>query len=252
MRYCFALFLSLFLSSNLLANNFSQKKIIKIEKSADNFEVIDLNQNVVNPNQQKALFDSSTLIEKKSQISKDKDIDFAIVLTFRKNFGYFLDDFRVSDKEFSTLFAKNLIQNLKFNLVNSAANGIYQSPKTLSYFSPKDAELINVSPFLKQEKDKAKMYAKFTDYVVVVNLQDFYINITNYFITTSRKGMANINFKIISTSNGKILAAKNAELNFTLKDQDAKQNYQDIVNQMPKMLSDVIGNEIKKLKLAMN
>ncbi|EKB7881664.1 hypothetical protein OOY30_000069 [Campylobacter jejuni] len=251
MRYCFILFLSLVLSSNLLANNFSQKKVIKIEKSADSFEVIDLNQNVANPNlnQQKALFDSSTLIEKKSQITKDKDIDFAIVLTSRKNFGYFLDGFRVSDKEFSTLFAKNLIQSLKLNWVNSAANGIYQSPKTLSYFSPKDAKLINVSPFLTQEKDKPKMYAKFTDYVVVVNLQDFYVNITNYFITTSKEGVASVNFKIISTSNGKILAAKNAELNLTLKDQDAKQNYQDIINQMPKMLADVIKNQIFHLKL---
>ncbi|HEF3528237.1 TPA: hypothetical protein R9119_000905, partial [Campylobacter jejuni] len=57
------------------------------------------------------------------------------------------------------------------------------------------------------------------------------------------------NFKIISTSNGKILAAKNAKLNLILKDQDTKQNYQDIVNQMPKMLASVIDNEIKKLKI---
>ena len=64
MRYCFILFLSLVLNSNLLANNFSQKKVIKIEKSADSFEVIDLNQNVSNPNlnQQKELFDRSNLI----------------------------------------------------------------------------------------------------------------------------------------------------------------------------------------------
>ncbi|EOH5765996.1 hypothetical protein ACL9V4_001646, partial [Campylobacter jejuni] len=117
------------------------------------------------------------------------------------------------------------------------------------YFSPKDAKLINVSPFLTQEKDKAKMYAKFTDYVVVVNLQDFYVNITNYFITTSKEGVASVNFKIISTSNGKILVAKNAKLNLTLKNQDAKQNYQDIVNQMPKMLADVIKNQIFHLKL---
>ncbi len=39
-------------------------------------------------------------------------------------------------------------------------------------------------------------------------LQDFYVNITNYFITTSKEGVANVNFKIISTSNGKILVAK--------------------------------------------
>ncbi|ELD0249311.1 hypothetical protein QW000_001318, partial [Campylobacter jejuni] len=55
--------------------------------------------------------------------------------------------------------------------------------------------------------------------------------------------------KIISTSNGKILAAKNAKLNLILKDQDTKQNYQDIVNQMPKMLASVIDNEIKKIKI---
>ncbi|MGM8991714.1 hypothetical protein ACTFES_01900, partial [Campylobacter jejuni] len=54
---------------------------------------------------------------------------------------------------------------------------------------------------------------------------------------------------IISTSNGKILAAKNAKLNLILKDQDAKQNYQDIINQMPKMLADVIKNQIFHLKL---
>ncbi|MGI7234241.1 hypothetical protein ACNGBC_08810, partial [Campylobacter jejuni] len=90
---------------------------------------------------------------------------------------------------------------------------------------------------------------KFTDYVVVVNLQDFYVNITNYFIITSKEGVANVNFKIISTSNGKILVAKNAKLNLTLKNQDAKQNYQDIINQMPKMLADVIKNQIFHLKL---
>lgn len=47
----------------------------------------------------------------------------------------------------------------------------------------------------------------------------------------------------------KILVAKNAKLNLTLKNQDAKQNYQDIINQMPKMLADVIKNQIFHLKL---
>lgn len=120
-------------------------------------------------------------------------------------------------RNFLHYLLKNLIQSLKLNWVNSAANGIYQSPKTLSYFSPKDAKLINVSPFLTQEKDKAKMYAKFTDYVVVVNLQDFYVNITNYFITTSKEGVANVNFKIISTSNGKNSCSKKCKIKFDIK-----------------------------------
>ncbi len=83
-------------------------------------------------------------------------------------------------------------------------------------------------------------------------MQDFYVNITNYFITTSKEGVANVNFKIISTSNGKNSCSKKCRIKLTLKNQDAKQNYQDIVNQMPKMLASVIDNEIKKLKLTIN
>jgi len=249
MRYF--LFLVLFLSS-ILANDFSQKKLIKMDKNTDSFELIDLNQNVSNLNQQEALFDSSTLIEKKPQMSRDKDIDFAIVLSFRENFGYFLEGFRVNAKEFSTLFAKGLIGDLKLNWVNSTANAIYQSPQTLSRFSPKDARMINVSPFLKQERDKAKAYAKFTDCVVIINLQDFYVSITNYLITSTKEAVASVNFKIISTSNGQILVAKNAKLTLALKSQNAKQNYQAIQEQMPKMLAGVINNELRKLKLSAN
>ncbi|EAH5484376.1 hypothetical protein EBL07_00295 [Campylobacter coli] len=250
MKIFLILCISILFNSSLFANNFSQKKIIKLEQQ-ENFEIIDLQQNVMQQNldQQKGIFDSSSLASKKESIRKDQDIDFAIVMSFRQNFGYFLDGFRVSAKEFSTLFSKNLVDDLKLNFVNSAANGVYQDSRTLTRFSPKDSKLLNVSAFLKKEKDKSKIYAKFTDYLVVVNLDDFYVNITNYFVTITKNAVANINFKVVSTSNGKILTSKNVRLNFALHAEDPRINYQELVNQMPNMLAEVINKDLGRLNL---
>lgn len=149
--------MSILLNSSLFANNFSQKKIIKLEQQ-ESFEIIDLQQNVEKQNldQQKGIFDSSSLMSKKESIRKDNDVDFAIAMSFRQNFGYALDGFNISAKEISTLFAKNLVDNLRLNFVNSAANGVYQDLRTLARFSPKDSKLLNVSPFLKKKKTKVK------------------------------------------------------------------------------------------------
>lgn len=250
MKIFLILCISILFNSSLFANNFSQKKIIKLEQQ-ENFEIIDLQQNVMQQNldQQKGIFDSSSLVSKKESIRKDQDIDFAIVMSFRQNFGYFLDGFRVNAKEFSTLFSKNLVDDLKLNFINSAANGVYHDSRTLTRFSPKDSKLLNVSLFLKKEKDKSKIYAKFTDYLVVVNLDDFYVNITNYFVTITKNAVANINFKVVSTSNGKILTSKNVRLNFALHAEDPRINYQELVNQMPNMLAEVINKELGRLNL---
>ncbi|MBK2000943.1 hypothetical protein JG678_05780 [Campylobacter sp. 2018MI35] len=247
MKLLFVLFISLFLNSSLFASNLSQKKIIKLKPSEDNFELIDLGQNVINSNldDQKAVFDSSSLIEKKPILVKDKDKDFAIVLSFRKNFGYLSDGVSVDAKEFSTLFSKRLINDLKLNFANSIANNLYQNSKILSRFSPKDAKMINVSPFLMHEKNK--IYTKSIDYLIVINLDDFYVITTNYFITLTKDAVAKINFKIISLDNGKILKAKNVKLNFALNVKNLSKNYQNVIDEMPKMLSEVIDKEVKTL-----
>ncbi|MBZ7961663.1 hypothetical protein [Campylobacter molothri] len=247
MKLLFVLFISLFLNSNLFASNLSQKKIIKLKSSEDNFELIDLGQNVINSNldDQKAVFDSSSLIEKKPILVKDKDKDFAIVLSFRKNFGYLSDGVSVDAKEFSTLFSKRLINDLKLNFANSIANNLYQNSKILSRFSPKDAKMINVSPFLMHEKNK--IYTKSIDYLIVINLDDFYVITTNYFITLTKDAVAKINFKIISLDNGKILKAKNVKLNFALDVKNLSKNYQNVIDEMPKMLSEVIDKEVNTL-----
>ncbi|MBZ7930330.1 hypothetical protein H2256_06685 [Campylobacter sp. RM9929] len=247
MKLLFVLFISLFLNSNLFASNLSQKKIIKLKPSEDNFELIDLGQNVINSNldDQKAVFDSSSLIEKKPILVKDKDKDFAIVLSFRKNFGYLSDGVSVDAKEFSTLFSKRLINDLKLNFANSIANNLYQNSKILSRFSPKDAKMINISPFLMHEKNK--IYTKSIDYLIVINLDDFYVITTNYFITLTKDAVAKINFKIISLDNGKILKAKNVKLNFALDVKNLSKNYQNVIDEMPKMLSEVIDKEVNTL-----
>ncbi|MFB1646555.1 hypothetical protein [Campylobacter molothri] len=247
MKLLFVLFISLFLNSSLFASNLSQKKIIKLKPSEDNFELIDLGQNVINSNldDQKAVFDSSSLIEKKPILVKDKDKDFAIVLSFRKNFGYLSDGVSVDAKEFSTLFSKRLINDLKLNFANSIANNLYQNSKILSRFSPKDAKMIHVSPFLMHEKNK--IYTKSIDYLIVINLDDFYVITTNYFITLTKDAVAKINFKIISLDNGKILKAKNVKLNFALDVKNLSKNYQNVIDEMPKMLSEVIDKEVNTL-----
>lgn len=84
---------------------------------------------------------------------------------------------------------------------------------------------------------------------MVVNLDDFYVNITNYFVAITKNAVANINFKVVSTSNGKILTSKNVRLNFALHTQDPRVNYQELVNQMPNMLAEVINKELEKLNL---
>ncbi|HBK1682863.1 TPA: hypothetical protein LGB35_000285, partial [Campylobacter coli] len=99
MKIFLILFMSILLNSSLFANNFSQKKIIKLEQQ-ESFEIIDLQQNVEKQNldQQKGIFDSSSLMSKKESIRKDNDVDFAIAMSFRQNFGYALDGFNISAK----------------------------------------------------------------------------------------------------------------------------------------------------------
>ncbi|TKX31131.1 hypothetical protein [Campylobacter estrildidarum] len=246
MKFFIIICLSIFLSSNLFSNDFAQKKIVKIQQNEDDFKLIDLQQNVINSNldEQEALFDSSTLIEKKPSIIKDKDKDFAIVLSFRQNFGYFSDGIKVDAKDFSTEFSKKLINDLSLNFTNSAANGLYQSSDVLLKFSPKDSKFVNVAPFLKQELDKNKIYSKFIDYLIIVNLDDFYVITTNYFIAVTKNAIAKVNFKIISLDKGRVIVAKNARLSLALDAKDSKKNYQNVSEQMPKMLSKIINKEL--------
>ncbi|EPB3789257.1 hypothetical protein ACRGNJ_001442 [Campylobacter upsaliensis] len=243
------LFLILFIFANLLQAEFSQKQIIKMEKE-ESFELIDLNQDTTKQHidEQKAVFDSSTLKPKKElQVSRDKVLDYGIVFSFNEKFHYFLNNRKVNARDFSHTFTQKTLRNLKLNFLNSTANGIYQSQKTLQDFSPKNAKLVNVAPFLKQEKDKNKLYTQFMDYLIVINLNEFYIELTNYFITQSVSAHANINFKLISSSKG-LIKSKNIHLKLALKDHNTRENLQAILNEMPQMLAEVVKKETKGLK----
>ncbi|MBS4275849.1 hypothetical protein [Campylobacter vulpis] len=243
------LLLILFIFTNLLQAEFSQKQIIKMEKE-ENFELIDLNQNITKQHidEQKAVFDSSTLKPKKElSVSRDKVLDYGVVFSFNEKFHYFLNNHKVNAKDFSLAFTQKTLHNLRLNFLNSTANGIYQSQKTLQNFSPENAKLVNVAPFLRHEKDKNKLYAQFMDYLIVINLNEFYIELTNYFITQSTSAHANINFKLVSSSKG-LIKSKNIRLKLALKDQNTRQNLQSILNEMPQMLAEVIKKETKDLK----
>lgn len=240
-------FLFLFLLLIHLYGDFSKKNIIRIEKNSDIFDLIELNSTSSSLDSQKALFDSSTLKEK-AKITKDEKLDFAIVFSFRENFGYADEKIKEEAKIFSQIFAQNTLKSLKLNFINATANGIYQSQKTLQNFSPKDAQLVNIASFLKKEKDKNKIYADFVDYLIVINLNDFYIQNTQFFFTQSTNAKAQINFKLISSTKG-LIKAKNIALRFALaKDKSAEQNYQKVLDEMPQMLTKVIAKESRSLK----
>lgn len=245
------LFLVLFMIVNFLQAEFSQKQIIKMQEQ-DNFELIDLNQEVKKEHidQQKAVFDSSTLKPKeKSSVSKDRTLDYGIVFSFNEKFHYFLNRYKVSAKDFSHYFTQKTLRNLELNFLNATANGIYQSQKVLRDFSPQNAKLVNVAPFLKHEKNKDKIYAQFMDYLIVINLNEFYINLTNYFIAQSTSAHANINLKIVSSSKG-LIKSKNIHLKLALNNnQDAKKNLEEVLNEMPQMLAEVIQKETRNLKI---
>ncbi|WP_323053681.1 MULTISPECIES: hypothetical protein [unclassified Campylobacter] len=231
------------------ANDFSQKKILKIQKNNDIFELIDLNQEETskNLNQQKAIFDSSNVKDKKLSLNTDEDIDFALFVSYKPNFAYVLDSFKVVAKDFSALFTQNFINTVKLHFANAAANAIYQNQKTLNAFSTKNSHILDVAPFLKKEKNKNQIYAKFLEYLLVITLNDFYIELTNFFIGSSQDAYALLNYKIISLSSGKIVSAKNVKLRLKLdKEKNAQENYKEVVSQMPLLLSKLIQKEVKK------
>lgn len=239
------LFLGLFLCA-IWASDFSKKKLIKIDEGQDNFELINLDQARSTPplDSQKALFDSSALKEKQSAI-RDKKLDFAIVFTSRRPFSYPSPQ---GSKNLSHTFSQNTLRALRLNFVNAAANGIYQSQKTLKSFSPQDASLINIAPFLRQEKDRGKIYADFVDYLIIINLNEFYISTTNFIFTQKTGANAVINFKLISAK-GEV-KSKNITLKIAL-DEDAspRQNYQKVLDEMPKMLAQVVHRQTRRLKV---
>ena len=251
MKILFYILLSFLLLQNASANDFSKKKIIKIGKNDDVFRLIDLNQEIQNENlsKQKAIFDSSILKEKPSP-KKDQDIDFALFVSYKANFAYAFENFKVLAQDFSLLFAQNFVHSTKLNFINADANRIYQNQKTFNAFSPKDSRILDASRFLKKEKNKNQIYAKFIDYLLVINLNDFYIELTNFLTASNKNAYVLLNYKIISTSTGKIISAKNVKLKLTLSKQaNSQKNYKEITEQMPLLLNKVLEKELKKLKL---
>ncbi len=244
MKFFIAFFLTFFLAQNIFANNFSQKKIIKIDQNEDAFNIIDLDQKIKPQklDEQEALFDSSTLRTAK----KDARVDFGILVGFRENFGYALKDFRVEAKEFSSEFTKRFIKNLNLNLISALQNRAYQFERTLNSLNThKNFKLVELSKFLKQDKS----YTQFTDFLIVVSLEDFYISTWDFYLTKFQNAYAKVNIAIISASTNKIVSAKNVELRLRLDSKNSEENYQNLLLEMPTMLAQLVDEEGKYLKL---
>ncbi|MCH5335879.1 MAG: hypothetical protein J1D99_00525 [Campylobacter sp.] len=243
MKFFVLLFLSLFLMQSAFANDFSKKKIIKIE-SEDEFNIIDLDQKVKSPklDEQKAVFDSSTL----RTFNKDSEVDFGILVGFRENFGYSLDKLNIKAKDFSNEFTQRFIKDLKLRLISAGANRMYQAERILNFSNPKkNFKLVDISKFLRQDKTPTQ----FTDYVVAVSLDEFYVETTDLLFMKLKNAYAIINIKFISTSTNKIISSKNVDLRVRLDYENSRQNYQSVISQMPTMLAEVINKEGKKLKV---
>lgn len=243
MKLFLLLFLSFFFAQHAVASNFSQKKIIKIDQGEDQFKMIDLGQKVRSQklDEQKALFDSSTL----RTAGKDRQVDFGILIGFRENFGYVLDGVNIKARDFSSKFSQEFIKDLSLKLISSSANKMYQMEKTFNFFNPNgNFKLVDVSRFLKQESDTS-----FTDFIIMVSLDEFYVSITDFFFVVLKNAYAKINVKIIQANTGKIANAKNIDLRLRLDSRNPTQNYENLLSQMPQMLAEVVNEEGAKLKL---
>lgn len=239
------LFLMLFFLNVLLSNDFSQKKILSIKANEDPFEIIDLKQNnPINLDKQEALFNSSNINKEKQNNPKDVKTDFAILVGFKPHFGLALNQIYIKADQFSSLFMKNFFLNSQLHFINSKANEIYQNKKYLDLFSIDNKfHILNISNFLNYEKDKNKIYSQITDFLIVINLNEFYINTTNFFITKTKSANALINFKIIDVITGKIISSKKIKLKLSLDSYNEEQSYKLILDQMPKMLAEIIDKE---------
>lgn len=237
------------------ASEFSNKKIVKLSPSEDNFELIDLNQEEKSKelDKQKAIFNSSNL--KKKNVKKnivDKDKDFAILTAYDyKRFGFVLNKFKISQKEFSANILKNITLNLLKNkniiFLNSQANGLYQNQNSVNFLSSsKKYKLFNVSKYLPYEKDETKIYDKNTDYIIFITLNDFFINITNYVAFKTKTAHALIEYKIINMKTKKEDFTKQIYIKLDLKNQDEKQNYTYCVNEISKIVFNNLNNNLKR------
>lgn len=243
----FFLILSLFLIQNLLANDFSQKKIIKISPREDNFNIINLDQKFKTQNldKQKALFDSSTLIEKKAK-PNDKNFNFAILIGHKEFFGFAMNDFSTRVDEFSKSFSKNLIQALKkkINLVNRTTNNLYQKQANLDFFH-KELKLVNISSFL----DQSQTQQKNIDYVIVVGLDDFVTRGWIFFNIENQEAYAEFSLYIFDIQNKKFIDSKNISISLDLKKLSPQEAADFSLEQIPSMLAKAIENRIKRLKV---
>lgn len=241
------LIFNLFLFQFLLANDFANKKLIKLPPSEDNFSIIDLHQQVKTQNldEQEPLFDSSTLIEKKS-ISKDKDVDFAILIGHKTFFGFAMDDFSTQVKEFSNDFAKKLIQNLKsqIKLVDANKNKLYQSQNNLNFFS-KELKLVDVSSFLDQNQSQMKTI----DYVIVVGLNDFATGGWRFLNIDAQEAYAEFSLYVFDTQNKKFIISNTINIKLDLKKLSPKEAAEFSLEQMSASLANTIEDRVKNLKV---
>lgn len=244
----FFLILSLFLIQTLLANDFSKKKIIKIAPNKDSFNIIDLDQKFQTQSldKQKALFDSSTLIEKKPHIPKDKNVDFAILIGHKPLFGFAMGDFSTRVDEFSKSFSKNLIQDLKekINLANKTMNNFYQRQSNLNFFD-KELKLVNISSFLDQNQSQQKTI----DYVIVVGLNDFTTGGWIFFNIETQEAYAKFSLHIFDIEKKKFIDSKNISINLDLKKLSPQEAADFSLEQIPSMLAIAIENRVKRLKV---
>ncbi|KAA6231346.1 hypothetical protein FMM56_04085 [Campylobacter sp. LR264d] len=257
MKFFIIFCLLIFAQEIILSNNFSQKKVIKIDKSKDRLNIIELNQNMPTQklDEQKGLLDTSSIREeearKSARAKKDKNIDFGILIGVSSTFGYRLNELDIRPAILSKLFAKKIINSLRLYKANTQANGLYQTQKTLNSLQPSGYfSIVDVSPYLKQEKNKNKMYSKFTDYLIIIYLKDFYVLDTNYIFMQTLNAHALVNFKIVSLTTGKVLVAKNLELKLALDSTlSSRENLESIAAYMPASIAQVIQDDGINLRL---
>ncbi|WP_348518417.1 hypothetical protein [Campylobacter sp. CCS1377] len=224
--FLFSLMLPIFFQ-NVYANDFTQKKLIKIYR--ENYEIIEL-KDQINDELNKQIWD--TKFENNQEfIVWLRGKKFVILTTFTPYYGFVLKDFKKSAYHFSKDLVESVITQLDA-----------KKHKDFQYSLLYDARW-----FMKNQKQSIKNFIKQADYIIVINLDDFYIEITNYMLFDIKTVKTKLNYSIIDAKNQKIKQNRNLGIDFKIGESSQEKDYQKTLELLSKTISEEILTHSDKI-----
>lgn len=213
-------------------SEFAYKIIIKISEP-EPFELIDLNQTGMNTKPKEPLFDSSKEVKKNNLYLQyeDTDKDFVLLVGYNKNLHLEFANLSVSGDEFVGNIFEKFIDTANTDksvqLLNHQNNNLYENAENFAILdTKKQYEQYRISPLLDYETSFERMYLKAPDYILFIAFDESCLQEKKGWFFTKELIFVNLNYKIISLKDNKLVEAKPIEFSFGLpKTKDMSQKY---------------------------